>query len=103
VPARSIGNGFNFMAGSYQRLRAAFFAGDMAAALAEQERINEVVCLMHSPAYGSNLLATSRVMYEMKGKVKLGPARAPHVPLTPDQVARLKAECDALKLFEWCD
>ena len=37
----SIGNGFNFAAGVYQRLRRAFFAGDLAAARVEQQRATQ--------------------------------------------------------------
>ena len=59
----SIGNGFNFAAGVYQRLRRAFFAGDLAAARVEQQRANLSIDMMNSPKYGGNGLATSRLMY----------------------------------------
>ena len=42
----SIGNGFNFAAGVYQRLRRAFFAGDLAAARVEQQRANLTIDMM---------------------------------------------------------
>ena len=99
----SIGNGFNFAAGVYQRLRRAFFAGDMEAARKEQHLANVTVDLMNSPKYGGNGLATSRVMYELKGKVKLGPPRMPIAPLTAEQTTALKAELDSIGFFEWCD
>lgn len=99
----SIGNGFNFAAGVYQRLRKAFFAGDLETARFEQHRANITVDMMNNPKYGGNGLATSRKMYEMKGKVTLGPPRAPIQPLTDAQVALLKADLDACGFFTWCD
>jgi len=99
----SIGNGFNFCPGVYQRLRAAFFRGDMAEALKEQGRANLIVNMMNDPKYGGNGLSVSRAMYEMKGAVKLGPVRAPHVPLTEAQLAELRKDLDAVGYFTWCD
>jgi len=99
----SIGNGFNFAAGVYQRLRKAFFAGDMETARMEQARANLTVDMMNSPKYGGNGLATSRRIYEMKGSVKLGPPRLPIAPLTAEQDAALKADLDACGFFSWCD
>ncbi len=98
----SIGNGFNFAAGVYQRLRKAFFAGDLETARFEQHRVNITVNMMNDPKYGGNGLATSREIYQMKG-VKLGPPRQPLVRLTPEQLALLKADLDAVKFFEWAD
>jgi dihydrodipicolinate synthase/N-acetylneuraminate lyase len=99
----SIGNGFNFMAGTYQRIRKAFFAGDLATALVEQGRANAIVNIMNDAKYGGNGLSVSRVIYELKGKVKLGPVRAPHVPMTDAQVTALKAELTTIGFFDWCD
>ncbi len=99
----SIGNGFNFMAGTYHRLREAFFAGDMKKAQLEQDRACQIVSMMNSPKYGGNGLSVSRLICEMKGKFKLGPVRAPHVPLTEAQAAALKADLDAMGFFSWCD
>jgi hypothetical protein len=39
----------------------------------------------------------------MKGKVKLGPPRAPIVALNAEQAALLKADLTACGFFEWCD
>lgn len=99
----SIGNGFNFAAGVYQRLRRAFFAGDLATARLEQGRANLTIDMMNSAKYGGNGLATSRLMYEMKGTVKLGPPRAPIVALNAEQAALLKADLDACGFFGWAD
>lgn len=99
----SIGNAFNFAAGVYQRMRKAFFAGDMETARFEQGRANAVVNIMNDARFGGAGLVVSRAIYELKGKVKLGPVRAPHLPMTADQQAALRAELDAIKFFEWCD
>jgi N-acetylneuraminate lyase len=99
----SIGNGFNFAAGVYQRLRRAFFAGDLEAARLEQRRANLTIDMMNSAKYGGNGLATSRRMYEMKGTVKLGPPRAPIFALSAEQDALLKADLDACGFFSWAD
>jgi N-acetylneuraminate lyase len=99
----SIGNGFNFAAGVYQRLRRAFFAGDLATARDEQHRANITVDIMNDARFGGSGLPTSRVMYEMKGSVKLGPPRAPIVALNAEQAALLKADLTACGFFSWCD
>ena len=56
-----------------------------------------------SSRFGGSGLATCRVMYELKGAVKLGPPRAPFVALSAAQTAALKAELTAVGYFEWCD
>jgi N-acetylneuraminate lyase len=99
----SIGNGFNFAPGVYHRIRKAFFAGDLETARAEQARANLTVDILSRAAYGGNGLATCRLMYEMKGAVKLGPPRMPIMPLTPAQKVALKAELDECGYFTWCD
>ena len=99
----SIGNGFNFAAGVYQRLRRAFFAGDLVTAREEQHRANITVDIMNDPRFGGAGLATSRVIYEMKGAVKLGPPRMPLVPLTAAQKAALADELKRVGFFDWCD
>ena len=99
----SIGNAFNMVAGVYQRLRRAFFAGDLATARDEQHRANMVVDIMNDPRFGGSSLPTGRAIYEMKGAVKLGPPRMPLVPLTPAQTAALAAELKRIGFFDWCD
>jgi len=99
----SIGNAFNFTAGVYQRLRKAFFSGDLETARMEQGRACDIVNMMNDAKYGGNALSISRVIYEMKGCVKLGPVRAPHVPLTAAQVEALRKDLDAIGFFTWCD
>ena len=98
-----IGNAFNYAAGLYDRLRRAFAAGDMAAARAEQGRANALVNMMFGGKYGPSALAVNRVMYELKGAVKLGPPRAPHTPLTHAQALALKADLSEMGYFQWCD
>lgn len=99
----SIGNGFNFAPGPYQRMRKAFYGGDMATARKEQALANTTVNIMNDPRFGGNGLAVSRVMYEMKGAVTLGPPRTPLPPMSPEQVSALKAELDKVGFFTWCD
>jgi N-acetylneuraminate lyase len=100
-----IGNGFNFAPGVYQRCRAAFAAGDLATARAEQHRANYTVNTINDARFGPHSLSTARLMYELKSKgaVVLGPPRAPFAPLTEAQAAALKAELTASGYFEWCD
>lgn len=99
----SIGNAFNFNAGTYQRLRKAFFAGDMKGAQAEQHKANTVVNVMNDARFGGNGLAIARVIYELKGAVKLGPPRMPIPAMTDAQKAALKTELDTIGYFSWCD
>lgn len=99
----SIGNAFCFNAGVYQRLRKAFFAGDLATARAEQARANSVINIMNDARFGGHGLSVSRAIFEMKGTVPLGPPTPPLPRLTDAQRAALKAELDRIKFFEWCD
>jgi len=99
----SIGNGFNFAPGVYHRIRAAFKRGDLEAARAEQARANLTVDILSRAAYGGNGLATCRAMYELKGKVALGPPRMPIAPLSAAQRAALKDELTAVGFFEWSE
>ena len=96
-----IGNGFNFAPGVYQRIRTAFAAGDIATARKEQHRANYTVNTMNDPRFGPWSLSTARVMYELKGDVKLGPPRAPFVALSAEQTAALKAELESSGYFQW--
>ena len=98
-----IGNAFNYCAGLFERLRAAFAAGDMKTARMEQGRANAVINMMFSGKYGPSSLSVNREMFELKGAVKLGPVRMPHVPLTDAQKAALKADLTAMGFFDWCD
>jgi N-acetylneuraminate lyase len=98
-----IGNGFNFAAGVYQRIREAFAAGDVATAQMWQERANTTVNIMNDARFGGQGLAISRLMYEWKGAVRLGPPRAPFSPLTPPQQKALEEELKRVGFFQWCD
>ena len=98
-----IGNGFNFAPGVYQRIRSAFAAGDIAKARKEQHLANYTVNTMNDPRFGPWSLSTARVMYELKGGVKLGPPRAPFEPLTAAQTQALKEELTTSGYFQWSD
>ena len=99
----SIGNAFCFAAGVYHRLRAAFFAGDLATARKEQALANSVVNLMNDAAFASGGgLVVSRHIMERKG-VRLGPPRLPLTPLSAAQTAAIDAELKRMDYFSWCD
>jgi N-acetylneuraminate lyase len=98
----SIGNAFCFSAGIYHRLRDAWFKGDVKTAQLEQGRSCKAVSCYSSNAYGGNSLVCTRAIMEMKG-VPLGPPRAPHVPMTPAQLAAFKAELEEIGFWQWAD
>lgn len=98
----SIGNGFCYAAGVYHRLRAAFFKGDLAGAMKEQERILAMINVLTDPRFGGDQLVTSRHLLELRG-VQMGPVRTPHESMTPAQVKELDAELNKIGFWEWCD
>ena len=98
----SIGNGFNFSPGIYQRLRRAFYAGDMATARLEQSRANAVTNILGDGNFGG-YLPTARAMYELKSGLALGPPRMPLAPITAEQRAALDAELKRIGFYEWCN
>ena len=98
----SVGNGFNWAAGVYQRMRKAFYAGDLVTAREEQKKSRLIVDTIFDAAYGGNSLATSRVLYEYKNpSVKLGPPRLPIIELTPAQKKALIEKLEEIKFKTW--
>ena len=97
----SIGNGFNMAPGVYQRLRRAFFAGDLETARTEQHRANTTINMLYDTRFGSHGLAVARVMYELRARISLGPPRMPFTPISGLEAAALKAELQAIGFFEW--
>lgn len=90
------------MAGVCHRIRKAFFAGDLATARLEQQRVNDAVNVMTDGRFGGNLLVTARHVMELKG-IRMGPPRAPHVPMTPEQTAAFEAELKRIGFWEWAN
>ena len=89
--------------GAVGAMKEAFAAGDVATAQMWQERANTTVNIMNDARFGGQGLAISRLMYEWKGAVRLGPPRAPFSPLTPPQQKALEEELKRVGFFQWCD
>jgi N-acetylneuraminate lyase len=92
----AVGSTYNVAAPIYTRLIAAFQRGDLAAARAEQLRSARLVQVLAS--YG--FMSAMKALMGMLG-VDVGPARLPHTPLTPERLAKLRAELEALGFFAW--
>lgn len=91
-----VGSSYNFAAPVYHRLIAAFAAGDMEAARAEQYRSVRLIALLGRFGYA----AASRELMGLLG-VPIGPPRLPIRPLAPAEARALAAEIEALGFFEW--
>jgi len=92
----AVGSTYNFAAPIYQRLIAAFHAGDLAAARREQFRAVRMIRVL--ARYG--FMAAAKVVMGLVG-VDVGPARLPLQSLTPDQTTRLRTELETLGFFDW--
>ncbi|WP_165250094.1 dihydrodipicolinate synthase family protein [Paludisphaera soli] len=91
----AVGSSYNFAAPLYHRVIAAFQAGDLAKARAEQLRAVRLIKLLSSFGY----MAAAKAVMGFLG-VDVGPPRLPTVRLTPEQVARLNAGLDQLGFFD---
>jgi N-acetylneuraminate lyase len=92
----AIGTTYNFAAPLYGRLIAAFEAGDLAAARAEQARSR----LLSSVALAPYGLAGVKAVMGVIG-LDCGPVRLPLRALTDEETGRLKAELDRIGFFDW--
>jgi N-acetylneuraminate lyase len=92
----AVGSSYNFAAPIYARLLAAFEAGDLAAARAEQVRSARLIRLLGAHGY----MGAAKATMQMLG-VDVGPARLPNAPLTADEARRLRADLEGLGFFEW--
>jgi N-acetylneuraminate lyase len=90
------GSSYNFAAPLYQRLMAAFAAGDLAAARAAQYRSVQLIELLAGFGY----LTAAKAVMGILG-VEVGPARLPNANLTADQRTRLKTGLERLGFFDW--
>lgn len=92
----AVGSGFNFAAPVYHRLMAAFERGDLAAAREEQFRGVRLIQLFDGLGY----MAAAKATMKMLG-VDVGMPRLPNSRLSPDRVARLRLELEAMGFFDW--
>ena len=92
----AVGSGFNFAAPIYNRLMAAFAAGDMATAREEQFRGVQLIQLFAGLGY----MAAAKAAMKMLG-VDVGPARLPNANLTSEQTKKLHGDLEAMGFFEW--
>lgn len=92
----AVGSTYNFAAPIYQRLIAAFEAGDLAAARKEQLRSVQLVQVLAEGGY----MGRAKAVMGMLG-VDVGPARLPNPSPTPQQVNDLRRALEELGFFEW--
>lgn len=92
----AVGSTYCFAAPVYQRLLAAFAAGDLAVARKEQLRS----CRLVQTLAGYGYMGAAKALMKMLG-VDVGPARLPHTRLSPEQITRLRGELETLGFFEW--
>lgn len=94
----AVGSSFNFAAPIYQRMIAAFDAGDMANAREEQFRSVELIRTLKCYGY----MGAAKVVMGMLG-VPVGPARQPNGNPGPDEIRKLRIDLEALGFFEWTE
>ena len=92
----AVGSTYNFAAPLYTRLIAAFRAGDLETARAEQVRSVRMVQLLASRGY----MGAAKATMQMLG-VDVGPARLPNGSLTPDEARQLRHDLEQLGFFDW--
>lgn len=97
----SVGNGFNYMPGVYQRMRAAWAKGDIKAARLEQSRSCQTVALMQKAKY-RGVLTCCKAIHEIRG-VPVGDTRKPLPVLSKEEKDELKKDLESIGFFEWCD
>ncbi|HYG74011.1 MAG TPA: dihydrodipicolinate synthase family protein [Planctomycetota bacterium] len=92
----AIGSSYNYAAPLYQRLMAAFSAGDLDAARREQGRANEMIAVM---IRHGGLQAAKAIM----GLIGLdcGPVRLPLRSLNAEQISALRADLEKCGFFEY--
>jgi N-acetylneuraminate lyase len=85
----AVGSTYNFAAPLFRRMLAAFRAGDLAAARAEQYRAVELITLLARYGY----FAAAKEVVRLRG-VDLGPVRLPNANLTADAAKELGRKLD---------
>lgn len=99
APRRST---YNYMGRVYNKLIAAYNAGDMVTALAHQRTSQVLIDLLNDPSpFGSGVYLGKAIMEARLGGKHCGPPRYPQVPMTPEAVEKLAAALKAQGFFEW--
>lgn len=86
----AVGSTYNFAAPVYHRLLAAYAAGDLATARAEQLRSIRLVQLLVARGY----IGSAKALMTLQG-VDVGPPRLPNSILTPEQLMDLRTAIEA--------
>ena len=92
----AVGSGFNFAAPVYQRLLAAFAAGDWEGARREQFRGVRLIALLASYGY----MGAAKALMGLLG-VPVGPPRLPNAALDAAQIVALRGDLEQMGFFEW--
>ena len=97
-----IGSTYNYVGRSANRMIAAFRAGDMAAALAQQKVVQAVVDLLYqSSAYGAPGCSVGKAIMELRlCGAGCGPARLPGSSVSEEGRAKLKRDLAAVGFFD---
>jgi len=97
-----IGSTYNYVGRAANRMIAAFRAGDMAAALAQQKKVMAVVDLLYqSGEYGAAGCSVGKAIMEIRlGGAGCGPARLPGTSVTEEGRAKLTKDLTAIGFFE---
>lgn len=95
----AVGSTYNFMAPLYQRVIAAFDAGDLATARQEQLRAVELMRMF--PRFGGSTFAAMKDLMRRLG-VDCGQPRSPLAAFTPAQSAELDRELKRLEFDSYC-
>ena len=95
----AVGSTYNFMAPLYNRVIAAFDAGDLPAARREQMRSVELVRMLLR--FGPAFMAAGKAVMERLG-IDCGPVRSPLRPLTPEQAVQLDEQLTRLGFDDYC-
>jgi len=95
----AVGSTYNFMAPLYQRVIAAYDAGDLATARQEQLRAVELMRMM--PRFGGSMFAAMKDLMRRLG-VDCGLPRSPLASLSPAQSAELDRELARLEFDSYC-
>lgn len=92
----AVGSTYNFAAPLFNKVIAAFQAGDIVAAQRHQLRATTMILtILRHGALPALKAVMSLIGYDC------GPTRLPHLPLTSAQVAALRADLDASGFFDW--
>lgn len=94
----AIGSTYNFAPGIYQRMHAAFLAGDLPTARDEQFRSVQLVRILSDRGY----LGAAKALMVHLG-IPVGPARLPNRNPDRESVRTMLAELDAIGFFDWKD